>query len=52
VIETTTTRIVRCPPRSGKPRGGALPASTARFRTPDDIARDLDPDDTKIKSAC
>nr|WSZ96583.1 hypothetical protein OH820_13745 [Streptomyces sp. NBC_00857] len=33
-------------------RGGTVPASTARFHTPDDIARYLDPDDTKIKSAC
>ncbi|MFJ6637054.1 hypothetical protein ACIQMR_37905 [Streptomyces sp. NPDC091376] len=27
----------------------SLPASTARFRTPDDVARFLDPDETKIK---
>ncbi|MFF1713139.1 ISAzo13 family transposase [Streptomyces sp. NPDC058268] len=29
-----------------------IPASTARFRTPADITRFLDPDNTKIKPAC
>ncbi|XLX05336.1 hypothetical protein ACKTSN_06065 [Streptomyces flavusporus] len=29
-----------------------IPASTARFRTPEDIARFLDPDETKIKPTC
>lgn len=33
-------------------RGACIPASTARFRTPADIARFLDPDNPKIKSAC
>jgi hypothetical protein len=32
--------------------GVCLPASTARFRTPDDGARFLDPDATKIKPTC
>ncbi|RSO10023.1 ISAzo13 family transposase [Streptomyces sp. WAC 05379] len=32
--------------------GVCLPASTARFRTPDDVARFLDPDETKIKPTC
>ncbi|WP_239109718.1 ISAzo13 family transposase [Streptomyces coelicoflavus] len=32
--------------------GVRLPASTARFRTPDDVARFLDPDATKIKPTC
>lgn len=32
--------------------GVYLPASTARFRTPDDVARFLDPDETKIKPTC
>jgi hypothetical protein len=32
--------------------GVRLPASTARFRTPEDIARFLDPDRTKIKPTC
>lgn len=32
--------------------GVTVPASTARFRTPDDIARFLDPDNTRIKPAC
>ncbi|MFE3476534.1 hypothetical protein ACFXOI_33885 [Streptomyces bacillaris] len=29
-----------------------LPASTARFRTREDITRFLNPDQTKIKSTC
>ncbi|MFF9221639.1 ISAzo13 family transposase [Streptomyces viridosporus] len=33
-------------------RGVCIPASTARFRTPADIARFLAPDNTKIKPAC
>ncbi|MFH9734358.1 ISAzo13 family transposase [Streptomyces sp. NPDC017260] len=32
--------------------GVRLPASTARFRTPDDVARFLDLDETKIKPTC
>ncbi|WEH12817.1 transposase family protein [Streptomyces sp. VNUA24] len=32
--------------------GVCLSASTARFRTPEDIARFLDPDKTKIKPTC
>jgi hypothetical protein len=32
--------------------GVCLPASTARFRTPEDIARFLDPDKNKIKPTC
>jgi hypothetical protein len=32
--------------------GVTVPASTARFRTPDDVASFLDPDKTKIKPAC
>jgi hypothetical protein len=32
--------------------GVCIPASTARFRTPTDIARFLDPDKTKIKPTC
>ncbi|SOD81933.1 Helix-turn-helix of DDE superfamily endonuclease [Streptomyces sp. 1222.2] len=32
--------------------GVCLPASTARSRTPDDVARFLDPDETKIKPTC
>ncbi|MDG9728403.1 hypothetical protein QC283_37235 [Streptomyces sp. DH41] len=32
--------------------GVCLPASTARFRTPDDIARYLAPGETKIKPTC
>lgn len=32
--------------------GVGIPASTARFRTPTDVARFLDPDETKIKPAC
>ncbi|WP_238426872.1 ISAzo13 family transposase [Streptomyces adustus] len=32
--------------------GVCLPASTARFRTPEDIARFLEPDKTKIKTTC
>lgn len=32
--------------------GVHIPASTARFRTPADIARFLDPDKTKIKPTC
>ncbi|WP_042167238.1 hypothetical protein [Streptomyces sp. NBRC 110035] len=33
-------------------QGVRLPASTARFRTPTDIARFLDLDKSKIKSTC
>ncbi|MGN3955110.1 transposase family protein [Streptomyces sp. WAC8370] len=32
--------------------GVRLPASTARFRTPDDAVRFLDPDATEIKPTC
>jgi hypothetical protein len=32
--------------------GVHLPASTARFRTREDVARFLDPDKTKIKPTC
>ncbi|MEU0843074.1 transposase family protein [Streptomyces sp. NPDC005962] len=32
--------------------GVHIPASSARFRTPADITRFLDPDNPKIKSAC
>jgi transposase len=32
--------------------GVCLPASTARFRKPDDVARFLDPDEIKIKPTC
>ncbi|MFF1659166.1 hypothetical protein [Streptomyces sp. NPDC058255] len=32
-------------------QGVTVPASTARFRTPDDIARFLEPEKTKIKPA-